>query len=153
MSSLAFFDFDKTLLRRESGELIAVPIGLRGLVHTWAGLRFIGSGVLYKMGRVSRDEMQFIGYSTYKGGRLDRLVETLDSIWDRWIAPGLSPVVLERLRDPQSAGDATFVLTASPTYVAAPAQRDLGVDHVFGTRMEVREDGRLTGAPILPLFF
>lgn len=151
MSSLAFFDFDKTLLRRESGELIAVPIGLRGLVHPWAGLRFIGSGVLYKMGRVSRDEMQFIGYSTYKGGRLDRLVETLDSIWDRWIAPGLSPVVLERLRDHQSAGDATFVLTASPTYVAAPAQRDLGVDHVFGTRMEVREDGRLTGAPILPL--
>lgn len=151
MSSLAFFDFDKTLLRKESGELIAVPIGLRGLVHPWAGLRFVGMGILYKMGRVSRDDMQLIGYSTYRGGRLEQLVDALDETWERWMEPGLSPAVHERLKAHQSAGDGTFVLTASPTFVAAPAQRALGIDKVFGTHMEVREDGRLTGAPLLPL--
>ncbi|MCO4769718.1 MAG: HAD-IB family hydrolase [Deltaproteobacteria bacterium] len=151
MSELAFFDFDKTLVRKESGELIAVPVGLRGLVHPWQGARFIGLGLLYKMGRVSREEMQYVGYATYRGGRLDRLIETLDAIWERWIEPGLSPAVLARLRLHQSNNDGTYVLTASPTYVAAPAKRVLGVDGVIGTRMEVRDDGRLSGVPIEPL--
>ncbi len=151
MTGLAFFDFDKTLLRKESGELIAVPVGLRGLVHPLAGLRFLGSGVLYKLGRVSRDDMQAVGYSTYRGGRLDRLIEVLDGLWEGWLEPGLSPTVLARLRSHQAQDHGTYVLTASPTYVAAAARRALGVDAVFGTRMEVDDRGRLTGVPVLPL--
>jgi len=149
-SSLAFFDFDKTLLRKESGELIAVPVGLRGLVHPWAGAKFIWSGILYKLGRVSRRDMQYIGYSTYRGGALARVIATLDAVWERWMLPGLSPAAAGRLRAHQERGDGTWVLTASPTYVAAPAERLLGVDGVIGTRMEVVE-GRLTGVPIEPL--
>jgi len=151
LSGLAFFDFDKTLLRKESGELIALPIGVRGLVHPWAGLRFLASGLMYKLGRVSREDMQFIGYSTYRGGRLDTLITTLDGLWEGTMVPGLSPAVLARLREHQALGHGSWVLTASPTYVAAAAKRGLGVDGVVGTRMEVGGDGRLTGEPFLPL--
>lgn len=149
--SIAFFDFDKTLLRKESGELIAVPVGIRGLVNPWAGAKFIGLGIGYKMGRVSRREMQYVGYGTYKGGRLEHLIQAIDAAWDRWMKPGLSPAVLARLREHQEHEHGTWVLTASPTYVAKPAQRALGLDGVVGTRMEVRDDGRLTGTPIEPI--
>lgn len=148
--ALAFFDFDKTLVRKESGELIALPVGVRGLVHPLAGAKFLWSGLLYKLGRVSRQDMQYIGYSTYRGGALHRVIATLDAVWERWIARGLSPSAAGRLRAHQAAGHGTWVLTASPTYVAAPAKRVLGVDGVIGTTMRV-VDGRLTGEPIEPL--
>lgn len=148
---LAFFDFDKTLVRKESGELIAARVGLRGLVHPWAGAHFLGAGILYKLGRVSRDAMQAIGYSTYRGNRLEVLEEVLTELWEPCMVPGLSPAVLGRLRGHQEQGHGTWVLTASPTYVAAPAMQGLSLDGVFGTDMEVGPDGRLTGVPLLPL--
>lgn len=146
-AGIAFFDFDKTLTVKDSGELIALRVGVRGLVHPWAGLRFIGNGLLYKMGRVSRAAMQEIGYATYRGNPLDVLVRTLDVLWEPCIAPNLSRPVIDRLRGHQEREETVIVLTASPWYVAQPAVRALGADQVIGTQME-EEDGRLTGRPV-----
>ncbi len=150
MPGFAFFDFDKTLIHKDSGELIAMRVGMRGLVHPWAGLRFLGNGLLYKLGRRDREQMQAIGYATYRGNRLDVLEQALDSLWEPCIEPSLSAGVIERLRAHQAQDEPVVVLTASPWFVAQPAVRALGVRQVIGTQMEVA-DGRLTGQPIRPL--
>lgn len=146
-AGIAFFDFDKTLTVKDSGELIALRVGVRGLVHPWAGLRFVGNGLLYKMGRVSRAAMQEIGYATYRGNALDVLVRTLDQLWEPCIAPSLSAPVMARLREHQDREHPVIVLTASAWYVAQPAVRALGADAVIGTQME-EEGSRLTGRPV-----
>ena len=150
--ALAFFDFDRTLTCKDSGELIALRVGLRGLVQPRAGLRFLWKGLLYKFGRVTRAEMQAVGYATYTGAPMATLPATLDTLWDPCIAPDLAPTVLSRLRAHQDRGEPVYVLTASPDYVAAPAVRALGVTAVLGTTMEVAPNGRLTGGIDGPIF-
>lgn len=150
MPGIAFFDFDKTLIRKDSGELVAVRVGLRGLVDPGAALRFLGNGLLYKLGRVDRETMQAVGYATYRGNSLEVLERTLDALWEPCIHPSLSAPVIARLRAHQSREEAVIVLTASPWFVAQPAVRALGVEAVAGTRM-AEEDGRVTGEPVWPL--
>jgi HAD superfamily hydrolase (TIGR01490 family) len=148
--SLAFFDLDKTLCRKDTGELIAWPFAQRWLVHPVSGVRFLAMGVGYKLGWVPRARMQEIGFSTYRGNDPAYLAELLAELWEPRIAPHLSPVVLERVRGHQQQGMPVVVVTASPDFLVAPAREALGLDRTIGSTMEVGPDGRLTGRPVDP---
>ncbi len=148
---VAFFDFDKTLLRIDSGRSIALPMFRRGLVRIGPAARFGVGGLLYMAGLKTRAAMQAVGYATYAGFRVEELVPLMHELWTEAMAPTLSGPVVERLRAHQAAGDRTVLLTASPTFVAHPARDALGFDAVDGTHMIVGDDGRLTGLPRLPL--
>lgn len=141
--TIAFFDLDRTLVRKDSSELFAFALARRGLVHPWQGAKFLWGGAQYKLGIKSRADMQVLGFATYRGATVAALAAALRDVWEPCVVPGLSAGTMERLTQHQERGDRLVIVSASPRFVVAPAREILGVEG-FGTTMEV-VDGRLTG--------
>ena len=71
--SIAFFDFDGTLIVRDSGVLCAIPSIRRGLVGPRLGGRLVGTYLLSKAGLRTRTDAQRVGFECYRGRSLDEL--------------------------------------------------------------------------------
>jgi len=53
----------------------------------------------------------------------------------------------------RDAGDLVAIVTAATAYVAWPVARELGIDHVVCSELEVDENGRFTGRVVEPLCY
>lgn len=53
----------------------------------------------------------------------------------------------------RSAGDLLAIVTASTEYAACPLARELAIEHVVASELELDASGRLTGRAILPLCY
>src|SRR5687768_10794852 len=62
---IAFFDFDGTLVVRESGVICAVPSIRRGLLRPGIGARLIATYALSKLGLRTRTDAQRVGFECY----------------------------------------------------------------------------------------
>ncbi len=135
---VAAFDFDGTLTRRDSlVPFLAAHVGravtARGLVaagKTW-GDRSTRKQVLLDR--------------TLRGRRLDEVAEAGETYAARLVARGMRPDTLALLEDHLANGHRPVIVSASPELYVRAAGRLLGIDDVLATRLEVADDGRLTG--------
>lgn len=140
----ALFDLDNTLLAGDSD-------------HLW-GEYLCTLGVVDADSFRARND-QF--YADYQRGQLDinayhhfclepltqHPANTLHA-WRRtfveeWIRPRILPRGLEQLRQHQSAGDRTLIVTATNDFVTAPIAELIGVDELIATRV-AKENGNYT---------
>jgi HAD superfamily hydrolase (TIGR01490 family) len=141
---IAFFDFDGTLIRRESGVICAIPSIRRGLLGPGIGARLVGTYLLSKIGLRTRTDAQRVGFLCYAGRTLEELRALMQSLHDEHLRAFLSPAMLERVEAHKRAGDRLVILTASAFFFAEPIARELGIDEVVGTQVGF-SDGRCTG--------
>ena len=146
-SEIALFDLDNTLLSGDSD-------------YEWAQF-LIERGVLDRTEYEAKNDHFF---RQYKEGRLD-IHEFLDfqlaplarhsrEQLDRWhaefmrskIAPIARAKGRELVRKHLSQGHLCAIVTSTNAFIAAPIARDLGVEHLLATELEVR-GGRFTGKP------
>jgi len=142
---VAAFDFDGTLTRRDT----LLPF----LVHV-AGRLAVGRALAAQAGPLARAlcgrgdrgavKEQVLG-PLLAGRPLAELEALAELFADDAVARRLRPAMVRRLRAHLAAGDPVVVVTASPELAVAPIARRLGPVAVLGTRLEVAEDGRLTG--------
>jgi len=59
----------------------------------------------------------------------------------------------EIVKKHREAGDLVAIVTAATAYVAWPVARELGIDHVVCSELEVDAGGRLTGEVIEPMCY
>jgi phosphatidylglycerophosphatase C len=139
MATIAAFDFDGTLPRRDC----MVPF-LR---------RVAGSGAVVRALAVESPAMARGGRDGVKAGVLRRLLagRSLDDVTsegERFAAEILThrlrPDTVAILRRHQAAGDRTVVVSASLRPYLEPVAAALGIDHVICTELEA-VDGVLTG--------
>ena len=142
--SIAFVDFDGTLLIRESRTLTALPAIRRGLVPAWLGVKIFCSYIAYKLGLFPRERANAIAFSCYAGQTPDAIQQAVDGMHTDILQHWLSEPVVSRIKAHQRAGDLVVVATASASYFAQPTAHALGIAHVLGTELEV-EGGRCTG--------
>lgn len=144
-AAVAAFDFDGTLTRRDT----LLPF----LVHV-AGRRAVARALveaavplaLALVGRGDRGAQKERVLGRLLAGRPRAALEaSAESFAEAAVATRLRPEVMAHLRAHLAAGDAVVVVTASPELVVAPIARRLGPVTVLGTRLEVGDDGRLTG--------
>jgi HAD superfamily hydrolase (TIGR01490 family) len=141
---IAFFDFDGTLIRRESGVICAIPSIRRGLLGPRLGVRLIGTYLLSKTGIRTRTDAQRVGFLCYAGRSLGELRAIMQSLYDEHLRRWISAPMRARIASHRSAGDRLVILTASAFFFAEPIARDLGIDDVVGTRVGFSGD-RCTG--------
>ncbi len=143
--ALAFFDFDGTLIRSDSGVLCAVPSIRRGLLGPRIGGKLIGTYLLSKAGLRTRTDAMRVGFLCYAGRSLTELRAIMQELFDQHLRPALSPAACERVRFHKERGDRLVILTASAFFFAEPIARHLGVDEVVGTQVGFDASGLCTG--------
>jgi HAD superfamily hydrolase (TIGR01490 family) len=133
--SIAFFDFDGTLIVRDSGVICAVPSIRRGLLGPGIGARLIGTYVLSKLGLRTRADAQRVGFECYRGRSLEELRAIMRDLHDEHLTRFVSAPVRERVLAHRAAGDRLVVLTASAFFFAEPLCAELVIDELVGTNM------------------
>jgi HAD superfamily hydrolase (TIGR01490 family) len=142
--TIAFFDFDGTLLRRDSGRICAVP-GIRaGLVPPRKALELVGTYLLFHAGLRTRTDVQHVGFSCYTGRTLEELRALMTELHERHMRPWISRTMRDRIEEHRRQRDRMVIVTASAFFFAEPLARELGIDEVVGTRPGFA-DGRCTG--------
>jgi len=143
--AIAFFDFDGTLLRADSGRICAVPSIRAGLVRPGKAAELVGQYALHQLGLRTRRDVQLVGFSCYAGRTLEELRGLMQQLHDRHMRAFLSAPMRARVEQHRRRGDLTVIVTASAFFFAEPTGRELGIDEVIGSRVGF-VDGRCTGS-------
>jgi HAD superfamily hydrolase (TIGR01490 family) len=144
MPRIAFFDMDKTLLRKSSSTLYVRYLLRRRMISMREA-----AGVMWVTAQYSLNTLDF----PKAVARLSKSVRGGDAqatkaLCDRWAEDELfsyiAPAALERLRAHQATGDAVWLLSASTQFAVLPVADHLGIRSRY-TELEV-VDGRFTGS-------
>jgi HAD superfamily hydrolase (TIGR01490 family) len=149
----ALFDMDKTLIAKHSSELYVRfqrDIGeatWRDSVRLTTWLFQYSLGLLDAAGVAAR----IIG--GYRGQVEAELIAKCERWYPDYVRPHLSGIGAQVVRACQAAGDFTAIVTASTRYASAPLARELGIEGIVATEVEVDAAGCLTGEIVWPLCY
>jgi HAD superfamily hydrolase (TIGR01490 family) len=153
VAAAAFFDLDRTLLRRSSALALAGSFRERGLISraqllqaaAWQ-LLFVARGASHEaVRRAAEDGLRLLdGYP----------VDELRNVAAEAMEPVLRPLVfaepLRLVEQHRERGERVFVVSATLQEIVEAIAEDLGFDGGLGTVCEVR-DGRYTGRALRAL--
>jgi phosphatidylglycerophosphatase C len=144
-AGVAAFDFDGTISRRDTfvpflQRLCGAQRVFRALVATAGG------------SRLDRDAWKDAVLVRLLSGRPLADVEAAGREYATFLRTEgrLRPRALARIAEHRAAGHRIVVVSASPEVYLTPLGEDLDLDAVLATRLEVAEDGRLTGRMLGP---
>src|SRR5262249_12439005 len=133
--SIAFLDFDGTLLLRDSGRICAVPSLRRGLIGPRAGARLVGTYMLHKARLLGRRAVPAAGLACHRGPTVAELRQLMQELHDLHMRLEVSPAMRARVDEHRRAGDRLVVITASAFFFAEPLVRELAIDELIGTQV------------------
>jgi HAD superfamily hydrolase (TIGR01490 family) len=151
----AFFDLDRTLLRRSSALALAKPFRTRGLISRgdlaraafWQ-LLFVARGATHAEVRKVADR----GLTILEGmepGELARLVEgALEPV----LRPLLVPEVVAAAEELRAGGHRLYIVSTALQDIVDALAADLRFDGGLGTIAEIGPEGRYTGHALRALY-
>jgi putative phosphoserine phosphatase/1-acylglycerol-3-phosphate O-acyltransferase len=101
--------------------------------------------LLFRLGIFSEQRLAQSFLTFYKGRRLQTFIDTAEDFFKGYLKPNYDSKVLKRLKWHQEQGHITVLLSGSIAYYLTPVTKDLGIDHLLCTYLEVASDGILTG--------
>ena len=153
MAAAAFFDLDRTLLRRSSALALAGSFRERGLISrtqmlkaAWWQLLFVARGASHgAVQRAAEDGLRVLdGYTP----------EEMRELVAEAMEPVLRPLVyaepLRLVEEHHERGERVYIVSATLQEIVDAIAEDLGFDGAMGTICEV-QDGRYTGRPVRSL--
>jgi HAD superfamily hydrolase (TIGR01490 family) len=153
LSAAAFFDLDRTLLRRSSALALAGSFRERGLISRRQLAKAAGWQLLFVLRGASHDAVRSAaedGLVVLRGftpGEMRELVAEA-------IEPVLRPLVysepLHLVEQHRERGDSVYIVSATLQEIVEAIADDLGFDGALGTVCEVR-DGAYTGKALRAL--
>jgi len=143
----AFFDFDNTLLRRDSAEIGIKYLWDRGKIPTTLMIKILVALPFYKANLMPIEWMTDLVITLYRGHRLADFEEGVGEFYYQELKPHLSSNVVTKLQEHKAAGHLVVLLSASVRYMLLKVVEDLDFDHLLCTNLEVDPHGLLTGRP------
>jgi HAD superfamily hydrolase (TIGR01490 family) len=147
VSAAAFFDLDRTLLRRSSALALAGSFRERGIISRWQMLRaalwqllFVARGASHEAVRRGAEE----GLRILEGHTPDDLRELVAEALEPVLRPLVYAEPLRLLEEHHARGERVYIVSATLQEIVDAIAEDLGFDGALGTVCEVR-DGRYTG--------
>ena len=153
MAGAAFFDLDRTLLRRSSALALAGSFRERGLISrrqllqaaVWQ-LLFVARGASHEAVRRGAED----GLSVLAGRRPEELRQLVAEAMEPVLRPLVYAEPLRLLARHREQGERVFIVSATLQEIVEAIAEDLGFDGALGTVCEVR-DGRYTGRALRAL--
>ena len=151
--SAAFFDLDRTLLRRSSALALAGTFHQRGLISrrqlakaaAWQ-LLFVLRGASHEAVRRAAEE----GLVVLRGFTPEAMRELVAEAMEPVLRPLVYAEPLQLVRGHRERVDAVYIVSATLQEIVQAIADDLGFDGALGTAREVR-DGVYTGEAIRAL--
>ncbi len=153
MAAAAFFDLDRTLLRRSSALALAGSFRDRGLISrsqlakaaAWQ-LLFVLYGASHETVRRAAED----GLMVLRGSTPDELRRLVAEALEPVLRPLVYAEPLYLVEQHRERGDAVYIVSATLQEIVQAIADDLGFDGALGTVCEVR-DGAYTGHAVRAL--
>jgi HAD superfamily hydrolase (TIGR01490 family) len=148
----ALFDVDKTLVTANTARLYVLwRMGRReaGLSEFWLMVRVLAR---YAFGALNAEDAAREGFRTIVGYSEERMREECLGWYKNVVRPKISAHGRREVERLQQDGTVCAILTSATPYVAEPLARELGIEHVICTRLQV-EGGLFTGEWEKPLCY
>jgi HAD superfamily hydrolase (TIGR01490 family) len=150
----AFFDLDRTLLRRSSALALAGPFRRHGLISRrqlvkaalWQIL-FAARGASHETVRKAAED----GLLLLRGMTPDEMRELVAAALEDVLRPLVYGDALRVVRSHHERGEPAYVVSATLQEVVEMIASDLGFDGALGTLCEVGPDGAYTGRALRAL--
>ena len=152
MKVSAFFDIDGTLLSVNTAPLYARYMRRHGRARRRDILRTAYYLVRYKLNLLDLESAMEQASGMIAGKSEAEVAEFCERWYREVVRDYLVPGMVEILEEHRAEGHEIAFLSSSTQYLAGPLARDLRVEHLLVTRLEV-VDGRFTGRPVRPVCY
>lgn len=153
MAAAAFFDLDRTLLRRSSALALAGSFRDRGLISRRQLLRAAGWQLLFVARGASHEAVRRAaedGLRILEGYTPDELRELVAEAMEPVLRPLVYAEPLSLVEQHRERGEPVYIVSATLQEIVEAIADELDFDGALGTTCEVL-DGRYTGRPIRAL--
>ncbi len=145
----AFFDLDRTLIKGFSAKeffqnrLFSGKMTRKEVIAQFSGM------MVYAMGNKNFAGLAAMGAQGVKGVSESVFIEVGEEVYLKHLAQAIYPESRALVDAHLVMGHTVAIISAATPYQVNPIARDLGIDHIMCTRMEVKK-GKFTGAIIEP---
>jgi HAD superfamily hydrolase (TIGR01490 family) len=144
--SIAFFDFDETLIVGNSGRLWVRRELRNGHISRAQALRAATWMLRYRLGFASMEDALRTAIRSLEGTAEETLRRRTREFYEEEVRPLYRGGARSALAQHRDRGEACVLLTASSLYLSELVRADLGLDDVLCNRFQVRH-GLHTGEP------
>ncbi|HEY3237761.1 MAG TPA: HAD-IB family hydrolase [Polyangiaceae bacterium] len=141
----AFFDMDRTLVSKDTATLYARyrrDIG----EATWRDtLRVAWWMLTYTAGVIDAQRVALRALQEFRGKQESLLISSCEDWFQSYVLKHVSAAGRLAVEEHRSLGEIPILITGATPYAARPLARELGIEHVLCTELDVDEGGRLTG--------
>jgi putative phosphoserine phosphatase/1-acylglycerol-3-phosphate O-acyltransferase len=146
----AFFDLDRTLLAGFSAAAFVRELVRSGRIDLAAMAQGMAAATRFRLGGVGFSGFVAETVGVLKGMAEDELVEMGERLFTRELAAAVYPESRALVHAHQRKRHTVAVVSSALRYQIEPLARDLGIEHVMCTRLEVDGDGKITGQVVHP---
>jgi HAD superfamily hydrolase (TIGR01490 family) len=148
VTSVAFFDLDKTIIAKSSTLAFTRPMFKAGLLSgstlAKAGIAqayYQAFGADHHQMERAKEELSAVTRGWDRGEIEELVTETVDQV----VTPLVYAEALAIMEEHRGAGRRVVVISASPEEIVRPLCRYLGIDEIIATRAEVDDEDKYTG--------
>ncbi len=145
----ALFDLDQTLLAGFSATSFVRERFVTGRMSPQElGTTFYGA-LSFALGRTGFSALMSATTAAYRGLAESMLEEVGEEVFVKHLAKQIYPEARAIVQAHQEAGHTVAIISSATRYQAEPLARDMGIEHVLCTELEV-ENGVFTGEVVRP---
>ena len=148
----AIFDFDGTIIAGYSATVFIKEQLKRGDLSPRDFFELMSAMTNFGMGNLGFSAMMVVNAQFMKGIEEQTYLELGEQLYIKQIARLIYPESRALVDAHLAKGHTVGVISSATPYQVEPAARDLGIDHVLCTYLEV-EDGKFTGGVVRPTCF
>ncbi len=146
----AFFDLDRTLLAGFSATAFVRALVRSGKVDLAAMAQGMAAAARFQLGGVGFSGFVAETVGVLKGMAEDELVAMGERLFTQELAAAVYPESRALVHAHQKQGHTVAVVSSALRYQIEPLARDLGIEHIMCTKLEVDDQGLITGTVVHP---
>ena len=145
----ALFDLDQTLLAGFSATAFMRERVMSGRMAPREMAEALLGALSFAAGRTGFSGLMSATTAAYRGMAESALEEVGQEVFDKHLATQIYPESRALVQAHQEAGHSLAIVSSATPYQVEPMARELGIEHVLCTRLEVK-DGVFTGGVLRP---
>lgn len=151
-SRAAFFDVDKTILSTNSGTLFVKYLYEQGRATRLDLVKGLATYLQYKVNILDIDKFTKQAVKQLKGQSEAEMLAFCARWYEDVVRNFIYPEARDAIKRHLEEGSIVAIVTGATRYVAEPLAKDLGIDHVICTQLDVRQ-GMFSGRVVDPICF